>query len=603
MGKPRWYSKGREVSSADIAFALAEKRAEKKKRARVLREQMQARFKAEADHRKVGAAIRRAVREQERQFRKTIRAAVQPLPGRDSKSRDRQFEALLGLTFTRASVKRGDGLSSFHFKVRSRGFGERRQNRAHIFRAGETVKCLRYIVRAAAREIPEGGLVSNISDDPELLAGFFQAIEDFERNDRSNAMVYMSAVISLPHELTSSEREQVLRDICAILARHDLGHVGVLHAPDAEGDQRNFHAHLLFSMRPIEVRGMGAFAFSAEKHSDLNDASFIGQMREEIAAILNRSMASAGHSRRFTHLSKAARGLPAMTKAEGKSGPGKKAFERKKRDLALMRAERDYMASLRSEFARLLALTGRIASWPVRDFVQEANHLARKERVRIDRQVPSRSVASIAKGPRAPSDGLPTYPYVMPDHRQDPARMQTISDLVARLGAERHLPLIQGDPSVDGGAPRYRLEPLDRFDRRSDLFNAVAPFEDDDQIQTAFAAARRQSIDTAETMITRGRNTPLAPDQDLFMKDFGARDEYLQRAIALMLQDADFVAMIERVRLFWTEWRARERRQKAELTSLPVSSVMEPPTEAMECQVLRPQHHEYPTKRPDGAER
>ncbi|WP_164519441.1 hypothetical protein, partial [Sphingomonas koreensis] len=152
-------------------------------------------------------------------------------------------------------------------------------------------------------------------------------------------------------------------------------------------------------------------------------------------------------------------------------------------------------------------------------------------------------------------------------------------------------------------APRYRLEPLDRFDRRSDLFNAVAPFEDDDQIQTAFAAARRQSIDTAETMITRGRNTPLAPDQDLFMKDFGARDEYLQRAIALMLQDADFVAMIERVRLFWTEWRARERRQKAELTSLPVSSVMEPPTEAMECQVLRPQHHEYPTKRPDGAER
>jgi len=600
MGKTRWYAKGREVSSADIAFALDEKRAEKKKRAKVLREQMLARFKAEADDRKVGAAIRRAVREQERQFRNTIRAAVWPLPGRDTKNRDRQFESMLGLTFTRASVKHGDGLSSFHFKVRSRGFGERRQNRAHIFRAGETVKCLRYVIRDAAREIQDGGLISNISDDPELLAGFFQAVEDFERNDRSNAMVYMSAVISLPHELTPSEREQVLRDICAILARHDLGHVGVLHAPDAEGDQRNFHAHLLFSMRPVEALGMGAFAFSTEKHSDLNDASFIGEMREEIAEIFNRAMARAGHTRRFTHLSKAARGLPAMSKTEGKSGPGKKAIERKERDLTLMRAERDYSARLLSGITRLLDLTAQVASWPARDFIREAGERTTAQRLRIDRQVPKRPMISIAKGPRAPSDGAPaSHLHAVADHRQDPQRVRTIADMVTRLGAERHLPLIEAEE--DAGAPRYRLEAVDRFDRRHALFNEVAPFAEDDEIQAVFAAARRRTLEIAEQAITIARSGPLQARQNITLTDFGANDEYLQRAIFLMRQNADFVAMIERVRLFWVDWHARERRRKATMATPPVPA---PDTgKAGEAEVLRPQHPEYPTRRPDGAER
>lgn len=601
MGKIRWYSDGQAASSAEIAFALDEKRAEKKKRGKVLREQMLARFKAEADHRKLGAAIRRAVREQERQFRKTVRAIVQPLPGRDTNNRDRQFEAMLGLTFTRASAKRGDGFSSFHFKVRSRGFGERRQNRAHIFRDGETVRCLRYIVRAAAREIPDGGLVSNISDDPEVLAGFFQAVEDLERNDRSNAMVYMSAVISLPHELTSVEREQVLAEICAILVRHDLAHVGVLHAPDIEGDQRNFHAHLLFSMRPVEVLGMGAFAFSTEKHSDLNDTSFIGEMREEIATISNRAMARAGHSRRFTHLSNAARGLPALSKSDGKSTPGKKAIERKKRDLALMNAELDLGTRFQARVAKLLDLATQIASWPVRDFAAEASQ--RFARAAPARKISDRPVASIAKGPRPSSGkGSESRPVQIPDYRMDPARVRTIATLVSRLNEMQHLPLIKAPAAHAAVPPQFRLEALDRFDERRELFEAIAPFEDDDQIQAAFGAARQRSIDAAERAITVDRAEPLARAQDLTLKDFGAHDEYLQRAIFLMHQDADFAEMLDRVRKYWIERRARERRE-AKMAVSPAIDTSPAQTSGKGDEGLRPQHPAFPTGLPGGPER
>jgi hypothetical protein len=170
---------------------------------------------------------------------------------------------------------------------------------------------------------------------------------------------------------------------------------------------------------------------------------------------------------------------------------------------------------------------------------------------------------------------------------------------VARLGAERHLPLIEADG--DAGAPRYRLDAVDRYDRRHDLFNAVAPFEDDDAIQSAFAAARRHTLKVAERAITIARNEPFEAGQSIGLNDFGPNDEDLQRTILLMRQNADFVAMIERVRLFWADWH-RERRRKAAMTPPPVSLPI-PDTSEVEAEVLRPQHLEYPTKRSDGAER
>lgn len=601
MANTRWYIQNRKASSADIAFALHEKRAEKKKRAKVLREQMQARLKADADHRALGVALRRAVREQERQYRKTIRAIVEPRSHREVTKRDRQFEAMLALTFTRASVKRGDGFSSFHFKVRSRGFGERRQNRAHVFRSGETVNCLRYIIRADAREISGGGIVSNISDNPEILAGFYQSLEDFERNDRANAMVYMSAVISLPHELTSSEREQVLREICAILGHHDLPHVGVLHAPDAQGDQRNFHAHLLFSMRPVETLGMNVFAFSAEKHSDLNDDSFITEMRGQIAHIFNRVMERAGHARRFTPLSNAQRGLSAMSKSDGKSSPGKKAIERKERDLALMKAEQGFNDRVQPVLYKLLELSKQVAAWPVRDFAAEARQ--RIAQHRSAGKTPVRAVASIAKGPRPAGQGAPSRnATLVPDYRHDPARVRTIADLVKRLDGHRHLPLIK-TPATDGQShPHYRLEPVDRFDRRGPLFAAVAPFEDDDQVQSAFDRSRQRSLYAAEAEITTLRREPFDPGQKLTLKDFGAQDEHLQRAVFLMREDADFADMLTRARKYWIERRARERRD-AEMAASAAIPTSAPEGLDPDDQGLRPQPLQLPESGRRGPDR
>ncbi|URW75592.1 hypothetical protein M9980_13880 [Sphingomonas donggukensis] len=60
MTKPRWYAHGKAVTPGDLKFILDEKRAEKLKRSKFLREQMDTRFRADADARKLAAALRRA---------------------------------------------------------------------------------------------------------------------------------------------------------------------------------------------------------------------------------------------------------------------------------------------------------------------------------------------------------------------------------------------------------------------------------------------------------------------------------------------------------------------------------------------------------------
>ena len=156
---------------------------------------------------------------------------------------------MVGLRVPRPSAVGKDGFSSFHCKFTSRGGGN---GGGRAYTRSEVIKSVRYILRDAAREIEGGGIVSNISLDPDAIAGVFAAIEELEMLGRDNANVYMSLVISLPHELDADQREEVLKELCSVFVELGVPVVGVLHKPDNNGDQRNYHTHITFSMRPFE---------------------------------------------------------------------------------------------------------------------------------------------------------------------------------------------------------------------------------------------------------------------------------------------------------------------------------------------------------------
>jgi hypothetical protein len=267
--------------------------------------------------------------------------------------------------FTGASGK----TSSFHFKLTGRGAGGHRRAKDRPYTQGEALRAIRYILREAAREIEQGGVVSNVSTDPDIVAALFSAIEELELTaGRENANVYMSLVVSLPHELDAAARELLLANICTPLAELELPYVGVLHAPDPNGDQRNTHAHVMFSWRPFEHRGDGEYGFGTQTYGELNSASFITAFRSHAADAMNEAMAAAGQARRFTPLSRAARGEAPLAKADGKLTAGQKHVGRRQEDIALAQLEAKLVNERSAALTDVIAVTERILSRPPFDW-------------------------------------------------------------------------------------------------------------------------------------------------------------------------------------------------------------------------------------------
>lgn len=566
MAVEKWFCGGRRCQSSDLAHILDEKRAEKRKRSVALHRAVAARRQDEKDHRALKAALRRLVRLQERENRVSIRAIVKPRRnGGGGSGRDRAFERMLSLAIPRLRAS-GGGLSSFHLRFRSRGLGARRRNRSHIFRRGETVKSLLYILREDAREIAGGGIISNLGDDTQELAGCFGALEELERQDRTNANVYSMLVVSLPHELQSGERLDVLREICGILGEHDLGHVGVLHAPDPEGDDRNFHAHILLSWRPIERIGPNVFSFSAEKHSDLNDASFILPFRHRVEAILNQAMEKAGHTRRFTALSDAARGLLPRTKASGKSTPGLKAVERRQRKVDDMIARRDMLARIRDAVTAIRAVSEKVMASPTRDWMAEAaGAIAKSTRVMTPVLEPIPTAVPTNIVTPSPSDigsAVTARPIMRPD---ETARRAFIGRLLTGLEGYAYLPLRERrGVGVAPGGPVLDLHVRDPDRSDAGFLRDVDRMSDEPEIQSALRLAYERMLNQARGELTQGRmKRPDTGLQDIGM-EMESRHPAFRDAVAVARGDAAFEAMLADVRAFWDrrDKEARDHRRE-----------------------------------------
>jgi hypothetical protein len=96
-----------------------------------------------------------------------------------------------------------------------------------------------------------------------------------------------------------------------------------IHQPDPQGDERNFHAHILVTTRDVGSEGFGT------KNPDWNHASFVSELRHEWARIQNREMQRhlGAEAPRVSELSRAARGL--ADAPQPKMGPSATAMERR----------------------------------------------------------------------------------------------------------------------------------------------------------------------------------------------------------------------------------------------------------------------------------
>jgi hypothetical protein len=143
----------------------------------------------------------------------------------------------------------------------------------------------------------------------------WNAAEAAER--RKDSATAKTMTIALPHEATPEQRRGAVMEFAAYL-RERLG-VAVdcaLHAPGRE-DARNYHAHLIFSVRSVDD---GKFA--PKKFRDLDGAAglkTVGELRETWAGIVQRI---ARDPTQWDHRSLVARGID--REATRHRGPNRK---------------------------------------------------------------------------------------------------------------------------------------------------------------------------------------------------------------------------------------------------------------------------------------
>jgi hypothetical protein len=97
-------------------------------------------------------------------------------------------------------------------------------------------------------------------------------------------------VVAFPHQLDQQQREWMLKDFVreAFVRKGMVADVN-MHAPHPGGDDRNYHAHILLTMREIDGDG-----FAKTKNRDWNKREMLEQTRERWAELGGRMLERAG---------------------------------------------------------------------------------------------------------------------------------------------------------------------------------------------------------------------------------------------------------------------------------------------------------------------
>ena len=138
----------------------------------------------------------------------------------------------------------------------------------------------------------------------------WNAVEKAER--RKDATLAREFEIAFPHELNQRQREQLLDELCSqIVNRHSVVVDAVIHAPHTKSgtDERNYHAHIMFTSRHIDQDTGG---FSSKKNREFNkeqSAETIKQWRSDFADLCNKYLEQANSLERVDHRSNADRGI------------------------------------------------------------------------------------------------------------------------------------------------------------------------------------------------------------------------------------------------------------------------------------------------------
>ena len=145
--------------------------------------------------------------------------------------------------------------------------------------------------------------------------------------NRSNSRTAREIVINIPHELMQSDQgtgSMLAHEFASQLSKKYQVAVDVaVHAPDKQGDNRNFHAHLLLTTRKLEQDRHGNIKLTDKSQLEMSNTQLkkagllsnqdeLKEIRKAWADLTNEYLAEHGIAERIDHRSHKDRGLDTL---------------------------------------------------------------------------------------------------------------------------------------------------------------------------------------------------------------------------------------------------------------------------------------------------
>ena len=200
-------------------------------------------------------------------------------------------------------------MAIYHFSVKtiSRGNG-RSAVACAAYRSGEKLVCDFYgkeqdYTKKTGVEFTEIYAPENTNTELTNRQKLWNEVEKSER--RKDALLAREFEIAFPRELNAEQRKNMLNELCQnLVKKYGVIVDAAIHAPhtDSGSDERNHHAHIMFTTRSINEHG----DFSAKKYRDFsrdNGTETVSHWRESFAELCNQHLEKNGFDERVDHRS------------------------------------------------------------------------------------------------------------------------------------------------------------------------------------------------------------------------------------------------------------------------------------------------------------
>ncbi len=178
-------------------------------------------------------------------------------------------------------------------------------------RAGVSQRVVAYCFHGAALD-PDGNpyVATNVGDTIDEAMCGFDHLEQVNWSAQSNAKLLMHGIFAVDYRQSPDEMMTCgVRWAEETLGAFDLPYLVTLHAPPPDGDQRNWHLHIVWSYRPLVRTGDHEWQVSEMLRTDLDNPASMKLLREAFATVMTEIAFEAGQNQVYTAKSNADRGL------------------------------------------------------------------------------------------------------------------------------------------------------------------------------------------------------------------------------------------------------------------------------------------------------